>query len=479
MKNCYSRNKLVLLLLGAFCTSHFQEMQAADLNVLYPKPSHAELEKVRANQNLSKDIKSYLAFLNQPYPSILRDDLKILFNGQQLPSKDQLEVIKKVVTAPSKITVVEGVPGAGKTSGVLNWVVLFVKSFAQGKKIYVSAPNDGGMKAVNGDFSKNKEVEIYNLQQLIDMDLESDAFIIIDECYMMNRAQLKNFLAKANLKNWRVLFTCDSQQNLPQDSIYALFSDIPTFHLTTSFRAKKMEEREFVKVYGEARKLNDSDAMKKALSILYKHQPDYDYLGDALAKIADMQGCLVGINNIFLSFEPTKTGQDAHILATANWVEYYKNKGELGDIMIVVDESDKDSVRNELVKKGIDDLTIGSILKTSSASQGAGAKHVAIVLSKNMTESDIYVALSRQKEDVLVFVPIDAKPNHFINRNEILNYRYQSMQNKEKIKRRFEDVYSKIVEDTREKKKARMAEETSKPGEVSPGVVPNPIVPKA
>jgi hypothetical protein len=318
------------------------------------------------------------------------------------PNDEQIKVVQEICTNPSGITILEGVPGAGKTSGALKWIVGIFNSVNPNSSIYVSAPNAGGMKAAHDDFGSDPVVKdgIFPMEKLLDHSttLANDAFVIVDECYLMNRDQLQKLLALATAKNWRLLLTGDSLQNLPQDNnVYGLFPGIKPSYLSASFRALTAKERNFVTIVqnNSIDPTKRSKAMETGLRYLYGN-----------SEFGNMERYLIKAKNNFSFFRPDPLGHLTHIKAAAAWAKFNLDTTPEKNTMIVAHQSDIDEVKDELKSLGVTENDVNKIVKTSLESQGGKAHHVALILNKQLTQAEIYVALSRQTQDSVVIASI-------------------------------------------------------------------------
>ena len=165
-------------------------------------------------------------------------------NDEQIPAIQ--EIFKTLQDKP--YCVVEGVPGSGKTSNVLIPIIHSIHEAMQGTKIYGTAPNDGGMKALQGDTKDFKtKITVQALGDIL-LNIEENSVLIIDEIYTATQDQLIDILKTATAKKLKIIFSGDSNQNLPTEkNILGLLPE-PVATLRRTNRAQDGGYQEYTKL---------------------------------------------------------------------------------------------------------------------------------------------------------------------------------------------------------------------------------------
>jgi hypothetical protein len=410
---------------------------ADDRPAIVPTSASEDFFATFTLENLKQYLKS-----SEPLPDGVFSDLlqKLGVHREGFPpTEKQFAALTEILKNNKPAFVLEGVPGAGKTSSVLVWVVNFIRSFNPSQKVYITAPNEGGQKAIQSDFKSfidNNSVHFFDIKNNSKIhDLDDNSFLIIDECYIMDRETLSSLMSVAKEKHLTILFTGDSLQNLPSEkSIFGFLKELPSAALTESFRARQSEEQTFAAIVSERFKepKTRKTAIPSALRYLYNHANRLDKL------FKEFSPMIISAHNSFYGIEVTPENLTNDFNAAAQLAASLKagliQKDALAkNLMIIVQSDEKDVVKDALLRKNFTETEISSILKTSRESQGAAAENVIILMNKRMTQSEIYVGLTRHKQEVFILIPVDPTgeiANTFIDINDFLVTDFVSDQEK-------------------------------------------------
>ncbi len=384
------------------------------------------------------------------------------------PQEQHVKAILSILNSSKPVTLFEGVPGSGKTASALTWVVQTFKNLD--KKVFVTAPNPGGQAAIRGDFKDYPEVCLA-YSDLINGHIPQNSVVIVDEVYLTPLLDFRKILQIAVAKNIKLIFSGDSQQNLPVGpSIIGLLDNLPIVHLFDSNRATLQEHKDFagtsvlhsishaVKAFeNNIICIRDNvisskliDAAFDQMDELMEHDSNLT-IDDSFIFVADNE-YVSAINDQFheklmdqgkisnpMQTEVVKTvtnpitrkrkehkstiqiGVGSKILLTETHKTLDPRTGESiaiakGTPGIVRDRTATKLIIDFATNKGVEiDLRRFNALDfayaiNSADSQGMSVPYVFIVPSQSTNRAELYVALTRHKKNVFIYLLADQFP---------------------------------------------------------------------
>lgn len=207
-------------------------------------------------------------------PGFKKGDTKI-----NAPDEKQLVILNEWFAALKQpanksLHLIEGVPGSGKTAGIL---VQFIHTFYEYSKtstvkprMFFSAPNAAGMNALQGDLGYREGTlgvakSILTIDELKKVTFEKNDIIIIDEIYTISLKDFQAIADAAATKGAVLILSGDSLQNLPnQPSIMGMMPY--DYMFTASRRACRTEIAGFPAQYVQDLKNNPGGNIPNALA---------------------------------------------------------------------------------------------------------------------------------------------------------------------------------------------------------------------
>lgn len=408
------------------------------------------------------------------------------------PQEQHVKAIKKILSSTIPIVLFEGVPGSGKTASALTWIVATLHEL--GKKVYTTAPNAGGYAALQGDFKKTPEV-VKSFGDVLGGKIDQGAFLIIDEVYMTSLSDFQKLLEVASKHNLKLIFSGDSQQNLPAVvPIVGILDLLPIVHLYESNRASSDEHKKFA---GIAARNSISAALKnfekdimivpqtkiidtltlKALHDIKKPETDkpadtggilfvasneqVNSLNDAFHEILMKNSYVLHPQEITVSYNVYDRKAYLHKIITRKihvgvGTRIFMKEadagagisaGAMGTITHI--NGPQLTVNFNGASKTIDTKTFNKFdyayALSSATSQGMSVSNVFVWLDKNMTMAELYVALTRHKNTIFIVAPQE----EFKTEESILTYDWKDF-NKE-VGNRMKVVMADVIESLKSK----------------------------
>lgn len=206
-------------------------------------------------------------------------------------NENQRETISQTLKALDKksFSLIEGVPGSGKTSAVLIQLVLGMTLVNPKVKVYGTAPNIAGQGALKKDFGEAQKsapqngapafpnVEILAWDQLASgkVEVAKNSVLIVDEVFTSSISDFSKIVTYCHQNNIVVILSGDSEQNLPYSPSIVGMVDFDGM-LVNSRRAKNTKMSEFPKMFMEATIQQNRSSFPEALKLFQ----DVTYFGN-------------------------------------------------------------------------------------------------------------------------------------------------------------------------------------------------------